>query len=93
VDSDPEHVFENHVLHLRPEMRFYLFTDGFPDQLGGPRRLPFGKKRFKQLILENREQPFAVQRDKLLIAFEQHRGDKERQDDITVVGFALEREK
>ncbi len=93
VDSDPEHLFETHVLELQPGMRFYLFTDGFPDQLGGPRRLPFGKKRFKQLILENCEQPFPVQREKLLIAFEQHRGDNERQDDITVVGFALEREK
>ena len=70
-------------------MSFYLFTDGFADQFCGKRRHRFGSGRFRDLLKENSEKPFDEQREILIQASEAYRGEDERQDDITVVGFGF----
>ncbi len=81
--------FTNHTIQVEKGMRFYMFSDGLVDQLGGNKRRRFGTKRFRQLLLENANLPFDEQRDRILRAFEDHIGENERQDDITVVGFGF----
>ena len=79
--------FTNHTIAVETGMAFYLTTDGFVDQLGGSKNLPLGKKRFKNLLLENYRLPFEKQSQTLLEAFNEYKGDNDRQDDVTVVGF------
>ncbi len=83
--------FTNHVIRLKDEMCFYLTSDGFIDQLGGEKNRMYGKKRLKKLLLEIFREPFDKQQKKLMSAFEKHRGNNERQDDITLMGSRLTR--
>jgi len=81
--------FTAHTLPLEAGMTFYLATDGLLDQLGGPKRLPLGNKRFQAWLLEHRQKPVAEQEVPLLKAFQEYQGENERQDDVTVVGFGV----
>jgi len=89
--SDLDFTFTNHSLDIEEGMLFYLLTDGFTDQLGGERGGSFGKKRFKELLRKHAEESFETQRERLLQAFTEYKGDRERLDDVTIVGFALNR--
>jgi len=39
--------------------------------------------------LENYQQSFEKQFQNLLVAFNEYKGDNERQDDVTVIGFGF----
>jgi serine phosphatase RsbU (regulator of sigma subunit) len=43
--------FTNHSLTLQKDDMIYLFTDGFPDQIGGPNRKKFYYPPFKELLI------------------------------------------
>ncbi len=81
--------FTNHTIAIEAGMAFYLATDGFVDQLGGLKQFSLGSKRFKNLLLENYQRPFEKQSQTLLVAFNEYKGDNERQDDLTMVGFGF----
>ena len=69
---------------------FYMTTDGFIDQVGGPKRRSFGKKRFKQQLLELKDVPMHERGAKLLAVLEKYQGDEKRRDDVAVIGFRLD---
>jgi len=85
--SNLDFEFSTHTISIEPGMSFYMSTDGFLDQLGGSKRFPFGKKRFRQLLRENCHHDFEEQYAKILRVFNEYKGDNDRQDDVTVVGF------
>jgi len=87
--SNVDFTFTTHTVNLKEGMCLYLTTDGFLDQLGGAKSFPFGKKRLKKLLMENYQLPFEEQSEKLLHAFKEYKGDNERQDDVTVLGFRI----
>jgi len=43
--------FTNHSLELKNDDTIYMFSDGLPDQFGGPKGKKFKYKAFKQLLL------------------------------------------
>ncbi|QTA90361.1 SpoIIE family protein phosphatase [Desulfonema magnum] len=88
--SDLNFNFTNHKITIDKNMSFYIFTDGFTDQLGGERDRRFGSRRFRNLLKENARLPFEKQRDVLLQAFNAYQGENERQDDVTVAGFCFD---
>lgn len=87
--SDLNFSFTTHTLNIEKEMSFYLATDGFVDQMGGERRRRFGSRRFRELIKEIAHFSFEEQQEILLRTFNDYKGDNERQDDVTVVGFGF----
>ncbi|MDM8523966.1 SpoIIE family protein phosphatase [Desulfococcaceae bacterium HSG8] len=82
--------FTNHAVKIEKGMSFYMFSDGFADQLGGERNRRFGSRRFRELLKENVHLPFEEQREILVRSFEEYRGGNERQDDVTLLGFGFE---
>ncbi len=88
--SDVNFSFTNYRIHIEKGMNFYMASDGFSDQLGGgEKRRRFGTARFRNLLKEISGEPFEKQRSMLIQAFEEHRGDNDRQDDMTVAGFGF----
>lgn len=79
--------FTNHVLDIEPGDVFYLFSDGFQDQFGGPKDRKFGSKQFKQLLLSIHELPILKQKAALEKALTDWQGDQEQIDDVVVIGF------
>jgi|GEM_PF-1800717 len=87
--SNLDFEFTTRTVSIEPGMSFYMSSDGFLDQLGGPKRFPFGNKRFRKLLMENRHHAFDEQSPQMLRAFNEYKGEHDRQDDVTVVGFKL----
>lgn len=45
--------FTNHTVQLTGDESFYLFSDGFIDQFGGPKGFKYRRKKFKQLLSDS----------------------------------------
>ncbi len=87
--SDLKYNYTCHTIDIDEGMSFYIYTDGFIDQAGGGKDKRFGSRRFKDLLKEHGNKPFEEQGQLLLDAFDKYKGDSERQDDVTVVGFKV----
>ena len=81
--------FENHKIKTKKGDVFYISSDGFPDQFGGPKGKKFMSRRFKELLLEIHENPMKNQLDILDQAFLDWRGDKKQLDDVCVIGVRI----
>lgn len=85
--------FSNHEIDLSSGDRLYLFSDGFPDQFGGPKGKKFKYKTFKNLICETSELSMKEQGEKLQQNLEEwmyYEGKAyEQLDDITIMGLSI----
>ncbi len=92
--SDLGFNFTSHKISIEKGMCFYMTTDGFEDQFGkdghSEKIRCFGKRRLKKLLMENNDLPVDEQKKILLNAFDTYRGEGDRQDDVTMVGFAFD---
>ncbi len=79
--------FTNHEMKMEKGDVIYLFSDGFPDQFGGPNGKKFMYKKMKELLLKIHEEPMTKQREKLLKVFEDWRGEHEQVDDVIIMGI------
>jgi len=79
----------NHEVELAPGTSVYLLTDGLLDQLGGDKRIAFGKRRLRATLLEQRHAPMEAQRVALLEALGRYQGREPRKDDVSAIGFRL----
>jgi len=67
----------------------YLFSDGYVDQLGGPKRKSFRSKRFRELLVKNHHRNMREQQQLLERTLDEWQGDHEQIDDILVLGFRI----
>jgi len=88
--SETYFAFTEHTIDVNQNTCFYLTTDGFLDQNGGEKGYPYGKKRFKQLILDHHQKEFSTQKELYLEAINQYRGKGEATDDMTLAGVKIE---
>ena len=90
--SDADYAFDDNEISLKPGMIFYLATDGYWDQNGGPKGFPMGRKKFKILLEEIHSLPFPQQQGRLAETLEAWQGEHERNDDVTVMGIQTRQE-
>ena len=57
--------FKNHSFMLQPNDMFYMFSDGYIDQFGGPKGKKFMIKAFRNTILDIVDKPMSEQREML----------------------------
>jgi len=84
-----EHPFTNNEIELIDGDVFYLFSDGYADQDGGPDGKKFMAKRFMSLLTDIHQKPLDEQREILDQAIENWKGNKEQMDDMLVMGFKV----
>lgn len=89
--SDLHATFTNHHITLEPGDAVYLTTDGLLDQVGGPAGMPFGRRRLLDFVDWARGRPMAEQGEALERQLAVWQGDFPQRDDITVIGFRLDR--
>jgi len=68
---------------------FYLYTDGYTDQFGGPKGKKFKYKQMKALIQSICNQPLDEQKKILDAIISNWKGDLEQTDDILIIGFKI----
>ncbi|HRH12170.1 MAG TPA: hypothetical protein PLU73_11680, partial [Bacteroidia bacterium] len=80
----------------------YMYTDGFPDQFGGPVSHPatgtekiirsgkkFQYKQLDQLLLEISKESMNIQKEKLEARFFEWKGEFDQIDDVCVIGIKI----
>ncbi len=68
----------------------YMMSDGYMDQFGGERDTKFNSKRFKKMLIDNRNLPMHEQKEVIQKTLKEWQGDKAQVDDILVVGVKLD---
>ncbi len=77
------------LIHYESPTWFYMFSDGFQDQFGGPRNRKFMIKRLKQLLLDIHYKPMEEQHEILDKVIEDWMKNTPQTDDIILIGFKL----
>lgn len=67
----------------------YLFTDGYPDQFGGPKGKKYKYKQLEELLVSIQQLPLKDQRSEIEQSFERWKGDLEQVDDICIMGIKI----
>ena len=84
--------YENHSYTLQKDDMLYLFSDGFPDQKGGPDKKKFYYQPFKDLLVEISNLPVDEQQQLLDETIIKWIGTGEQIDDILVMGIKINTE-
>lgn len=87
---DDRRPYTNHSIDITSGDCFYIFTDGFADQFGGPNEKKFKYKPFKQLLLDNHNRPMNEQKDILDKTIENWKGQLEQVDDVCIIGLRIQ---
>ena len=87
--TDINYKYTEYDINIKEDMKFYVTTDGFLDQLGGESGFPFGKKRFMMLIQKYHNSSFSLQKELFLEELRKWQKDEMRNDDIAVIGFKI----
>ncbi len=81
--------FENHSIQLQTGDIFYIFSDGFADQFGGPEGKKYKYRRFRHLLLALHQLPTIRQQEYLFKSIMEWKGELDQVDDILVIGVKV----
>jgi len=91
VQTEKERYFTETSIRIDKPTWFYIFSDGYIDQFGGPHNRKFLMKNLKNLLLEIYQKPMEEQEKILSKTLDEWMGESENQiDDVLVIGFKLE---
>jgi ligand-binding sensor domain-containing protein/serine phosphatase RsbU (regulator of sigma subunit) len=82
-------VFEDIELQLTKGDLIYMFSDGYPDQFGGPLEKKFKMVRLRNLLKDIHQKPMEEQYNYVRSNFELWKGDMEQIDDVLFMGIKI----
>ena len=88
-ESAVEKYFDDQEYYLNQGDSLYMFTDGLPDQFGGPSGRKMKIIRLKTLIEQVTELPMDEQGKKISEFFFKWKGESEQVDDILIMGIKI----
>lgn len=81
--------FQTQHIEIKKGDAFYMYSDGYPDQFGGPKNKKFMKKKLNSLILEQSSFPMGKQEKVFLDEFNDWKGEMEQIDDVCLIGVKI----
>lgn len=81
--------FNTHAIPYKNGDVFYLFSDGYADQFGGPNGKKFKTKLLKSMLLTNVNLSVDEQYNKVVETHNQWKGEQEQVDDICLIGVKI----
>jgi serine phosphatase RsbU (regulator of sigma subunit) len=78
--------FKMHKIDLQKGDAFYIFSDGFADQFGGPNQKKYMTNQLREALLAMAGEPMLKQGEKLNNIFEEWRGNNPQVDDVILIG-------
>ncbi len=82
-----EAAFEKDCIQLQKNDTFYILTDGYCDQFGGPNDDKFLSSNFEKLLLTIQDKPMNEQSKIIESEMEKWRGEHPQIDDMLVIGM------
>lgn len=90
VQTEKERYFTEQTITVDKPTWFYIFSDGYVDQFGGPKNRKFLLKNLKNLLLDIYQKPMEEQEKILSNTLNDWMKGRENQiDDVLVIGFKL----
>jgi serine phosphatase RsbU (regulator of sigma subunit) len=89
INAIAEKSFTNHCIKLKKDDQFYLFSDGYPDQFGGPEDKKFKYSALKKLLVKISKKPLKTQQKELERNFINWKADSEQLDDVLLIGIKI----
>ena len=87
--DDKTFVYSTLVIPLKSGDMFYIFSDGYADQFGGPDGKKFMYRNFKTLLLNIHQKRMEEQEKELRSSIDLWMGTEEQIDDLMVIGFRI----
>ncbi|HKC68421.1 MAG TPA: two-component regulator propeller domain-containing protein, partial [Bacteroidia bacterium] len=87
--TDNPKPFTTHTIEYKKGDIYYLMTDGYPDQFGGPKGKKFKYKQLEEKLLAISDKPLDWQHKILLDTFNDWKGNLNQVDDVTIIGIKL----
>ncbi len=84
-----EENFTDQNIELEADDMVYLFSDGYQDQLGGPRNTKFLIKNFKNLLIEISDKPAEIQKQIITSQMDNWKDGYSQTDDMLVIGIRV----
>lgn len=81
--------FSNRKIKVAKGDTFYIFSDGFVDQIGGDEGKKFMQRKFKKLFLSMQYKTLNEQKEIIEHTFNEWKGKYSQVDDIIVIGFKI----
>jgi phosphoserine phosphatase RsbU/P len=81
--------FSQHSLKLTEGDCIYTFTDGLPDQFGGPKGKKYKYRQMEELALSIQSKSLRDQKKALQNSFEKWKGALEQIDDVCIIGVKI----
>ena len=82
--------YTKHTLSLKSDQTFYIFSDGYQDQMGGPKGRKLMRRGLYKLLADNQHLPMHQQYKVLEEAFADWKGNGyEQLDDVLLMGFRV----
>ncbi|MBN2485855.1 MAG: PAS domain S-box protein [Bacteroidales bacterium] len=81
--------FTNHIINYEGGDKIFFFSDGLPDQLGGPEIKKYSPGRIREKIVENKN--LTMEDFNVFFAndFEEYKGNNKQIDDVLLIGIEL----
>jgi len=86
--KNDEYQFTSIVISKAENMALYLTSDGFADQMNEQSK-KYSTKRFVSLFENLADKPITEQKNILENEFNNHRGNREQIDDVTILGVKI----
>ncbi len=87
IIEEEKKVFNDQEYDLKKGDVIYMFSDGYPDQFGGPRGKKFKMGPLRKLLEEIHELPMDEQYIRVRQTFEEWKGDTMQVDDVLFMGI------
>ena len=86
-----EKPFDTHTININKGDSLYMFSDGYPDQIGGEKKRKFMRRRLKEVFLELSQKNISMKEqynilDKELTTWKKHH---QQVDDILIIGLKI----
>jgi PAS domain S-box-containing protein len=81
--------FENHIINYQEGDKIFIFSDGLPDQLGGPDRKKFQPRRMREALTMDPEYTMAHYSRFFPKTFFEWMGNEKQVDDVLLIGIEL----
>ena len=89
IKSLTDEFFTTYTVTPKGKATFYLVSDGYADQFGGPKGKKFKTKKFQELLLSLQSKSMEDQQKQIESTFLRWMGNNEQVDDVCVVGVRV----
>jgi PAS domain S-box-containing protein len=79
--------FTNYIIDMEQGDKIFFFSDGLPDQLGGPEIKKYSPRRIRHMIVENKDLTMEEFNTFFVKDFTEWMGDHKQIDDVLLIGI------